>query len=281
MLDPTVSDSMATRLRMLLEESTFGLGDEAVAAARSIGPEAASDVVTSLIEAELTHPTASRAPIRAAHLAHELRLTGAVPHLVRCVELLPDIHPLRRAALAALGRLGTPAVDALLASFARCGTIEVRAGIAGALSRTTVDDDRVRAAFVRMLEDDPWHGARCLAERGEWRAVPDLAGAVDRLALEPVGDCEVCAGEDLSAIAYAIRVLGGRLSQAQEGEIDRVLERRDALWMPFADSFVSLGPPRAPATRDPRPGRNDPCHCGSGKKYKRCHLQADERDARH
>ena len=24
------------------------------------------------------------------------------------------------------------------------------------------------------------------------------------------------------------------------------------------------------------PGRNDPCPCGSGKKYKNCHLQADE-----
>ncbi|MEO5760839.1 MAG: SEC-C metal-binding domain-containing protein [Vicinamibacteria bacterium] len=23
-------------------------------------------------------------------------------------------------------------------------------------------------------------------------------------------------------------------------------------------------------------GRNDPCHCGSGKKYKQCHLDADE-----
>jgi hypothetical protein len=30
-------------------------------------------------------------------------------------------------------------------------------------------------------------------------------------------------------------------------------------------------------------GRNDPCHCGSGKKYKNCHLGADdakERQAR-
>ncbi|MBB4099377.1 YecA family protein [Sphingomonas kyeonggiensis] len=26
----------------------------------------------------------------------------------------------------------------------------------------------------------------------------------------------------------------------------------------------------------PRPGRNDPCHCGSGKKYKKCHLAADQ-----
>lgn len=23
-------------------------------------------------------------------------------------------------------------------------------------------------------------------------------------------------------------------------------------------------------------GRNDPCHCGSGEKYKKCHLQKDE-----
>jgi hypothetical protein len=28
------------------------------------------------------------------------------------------------------------------------------------------------------------------------------------------------------------------------------------------------------------PGRNDPCHCGSGKKYKQCHLEADESKAR-
>lgn len=24
-----------------------------------------------------------------------------------------------------------------------------------------------------------------------------------------------------------------------------------------------------------RPGRNDPCHCGSGKKYKKCHEAED------
>jgi hypothetical protein len=26
-----------------------------------------------------------------------------------------------------------------------------------------------------------------------------------------------------------------------------------------------------------KPGRNDPCWCGSGKKYKHCHLAADEK----
>jgi SEC-C motif len=28
------------------------------------------------------------------------------------------------------------------------------------------------------------------------------------------------------------------------------------------------------------PGRNDPCPCGSGKKYKQCHLGADEAKSR-
>jgi hypothetical protein len=27
-------------------------------------------------------------------------------------------------------------------------------------------------------------------------------------------------------------------------------------------------------------GRNDPCHCGSGRKYKQCHLDQDEAAAR-
>jgi preprotein translocase subunit SecA len=30
--------------------------------------------------------------------------------------------------------------------------------------------------------------------------------------------------------------------------------------------------PQEPYRRDtPKLGRNDPCHCGSGKKYKKCH----------
>lgn len=31
---------------------------------------------------------------------------------------------------------------------------------------------------------------------------------------------------------------------------------------------------------DSQPGRNDPCHCGSGRKYKQCCLEKDEAAAR-
>ncbi|NOZ78716.1 MAG: hypothetical protein GXP48_05965 [Acidobacteria bacterium] len=36
-----------------------------------------------------------------------------------------------------------------------------------------------------------------------------------------------------------------------------------------------FSPPTPPA--DLRLGRNDPCWCGSGMKYKQCHLRSDER----
>ena len=49
------------------------------------------------------------------------------------------------------------------------------------------------------------------------------------------------------------------------------------------DAFSAGGPaeeegdgkPR-PVVVQKRPGRNQPCYCGSGKKYKKCHLPQDE-----
>jgi uncharacterized protein YecA (UPF0149 family) len=32
---------------------------------------------------------------------------------------------------------------------------------------------------------------------------------------------------------------------------------------------------RYQAQKQPKPGRNDPCWCGSGKKYKQCHWKSD------
>ncbi len=44
---------------------------------------------------------------------------------------------------------------------------------------------------------------------------------------------------------------------------------------PVAEPDLVLDPPAEPLVRREAPGRNDPCWCGSGKKYKKCHLDAD------
>lgn len=46
-----------------------------------------------------------------------------------------------------------------------------------------------------------------------------------------------------------------------------------AIWAVYdlRQLWKSLGPRIAPLQKAPEPGRNDPCPCGSGKKYKKCH----------
>lgn len=51
-------------------------------------------------------------------------------------------------------------------------------------------------------------------------------------------------------------------------------EREMDWWSGFNESPAQAGMPSAapqPVRHDPKIGRNDPCPCGSGKKYKKCH----------
>lgn len=46
-----------------------------------------------------------------------------------------------------------------------------------------------------------------------------------------------------------------------------------AIWATYElrQLWKSMGPKVAPIRKEAEPGRNDPCPCGSGKKYKKCH----------
>jgi hypothetical protein len=135
-----------------------------------------------------------------------------------------------------------------------------------------------------MLDSDPEAAAPRLAALGDPRSIEDLSRAVDRLLSNPIGDCEICHGLHLDALRSAVHALGGTLRAEQEAAIAQVHERASALWIPFGESgtFISRASHELPAPRVPaaRPGRNDPCPCGSGLKYKRCHLEADAREDR-
>lgn len=63
----------------------------------------------------------------------------------------------------------------------------------------------------------------------------------------------------------------------EQGEPSVSQERANAfgegLWAVYdlRKAWRALGPKVAPVQVQATPGRNDPCHCGSGKKYKKCH----------
>ena len=53
----------------------------------------------------------------------------------------------------------------------------------------------------------------------------------------------------------------------------RLDEYAGALWAVYSlrDLWREMGERVVPVHAPAKPGRNDPCHCGSGKKYKKCH----------
>jgi hypothetical protein len=156
-------------------------------------------------------------------------------------------------------------------------------------------DDEVRAAATRALEDDPIDGSESLAAFGDPRALPELSRAMD--AFQHL-DCVVCDYLAVQAFAKAIQALGGVLSPSQTAKLEAYRECQTGAWIKGPDFDELLDPvpdplldPTAwtnlvrtsvawlppPATRAMRLGRNDPCHCGSGRKYKKCHLEEDAR----
>ena len=283
--DTVLADPMPpTRLAALLAECDGALTEAALAEARFIGADATSAVVAALLDAELTSPSDDWTPLAAVYLATELRLAGTVPSLVSCL-LQADVgDALWEAALNAIRAIGAPAVEPLLAAFDAHSDIFARSSIADALLATGATDERVLNALLRLLDDDTAQGADKLAQYGDHRVLPALVKALDRAELDPAGDRDFLANEDVLNLAGAIQSLGGTLTETQRAKEQAVLRRREGVFLEAQRlSAQEIESAQVPVRREHRPGRNDPCHCGSGKKYKKCHLAEDgerERSAR-
>ena len=98
--------------------------------------------------------------------------------------------------------------------------------------------------------------------------------------------------EYATAVAILQRALARPSIEDRSDVLDRLAELYTQWGKPEAQAAVVAQPTQAPSRRwwqrsqpaaEPpqpapparKPGRNDPCWCGSGKKYKRCHLEAD------
>jgi hypothetical protein len=147
-------------------------------------------------------------------------------------------------------------------------------------------DDEVRDAVADALDSDIVKGAAAVAAFGDRRAVPELSNAFDDF--EHL-DCAACDYVALSAIANAIHTLGGVPTDGQREKLAAYHDRQRGAWIKpptyeeAVEGLAALGIDIAsfdldqPPPPRPRLGRNDPCHCGSGKKYKKCHLDEDAR----
>lgn len=64
---------------------------------------------------------------------------------------------------------------------------------------------------------------------------------------------------------------------ALRGRFDRKRRREEERRKQLpTEEEPALPPPVEPVHADKKPGRNDPCPCGSGKKYKKCCGQGEK-----
>ena len=105
-----------------------------------------------------------------------------------------------------------------------------------------------------------------VAEAGEDEGEGVAKTTAQRHALGILGelfDGDALGGEALLEMADALEANGVQLTREQ--------------WQRRQDERTRKWGGIVPTRAEERPGRNDPCHCGSGKKYKKCHLERDER----
>jgi hypothetical protein len=138
---------------------------------------------------------------------------------------------------------------------------EVRSSICGVLSQLGVQDERLFSELCRLFKDDPTLGALCLGDYGDRRALALLEHAIVNFEPDREGRLGLIGLDDL---LEAHEQLGGALSEALRAHVDRL--RRG--WQ----ARTAIAPTRDNATATRAVGRNDPCPCGSGRKYKKCCL---------
>ena len=239
------------------------MGDAAVPALIDV-------LLTDILAAE-DAPGQGYAPIHAARLLAELRAEAAVAPMLQLLRTTHWNDLLRNEVLLSLPRIGAPVLEPALRAYQGSDDIEFRSCVASVLAETGVRDERVFELLVGRLGVEREAAAMCLTTYGDARAIDHLSRAFDAFRLERRN--HLLANQALIEIRAAIEGLRGALTPEQEAKYTVALDVRMRL-------RELTGSHAEPITRRERPGRNDPCWCGSTKKDKRCHLDDDERDAR-
>lgn len=101
----------------------------------------------------------------------------------------------------------------------------------------------------------------------EWAAPRDKEAAAW---LNEALDCVIALTEDDTDPPEVCMFSDGGPPSLSQARLDAYAQ---AIWAVYdlRQLWQSLGPRSATLRKPPTPGRNDPCWCGSGKKYKKCH----------
>lgn len=253
-----------------------------------------------------------RAAIHAATLLGALKATTAIAPMLDALDELEMDSELAVALVDALTCMGRAVVEPVLKRNRDSEDLETQVCFIEILARCGVQDTRIFDLLCRELTTDVTLGAVLLAKYGDPEGIAHLSQALDAIRLQP-GDSNGPRALEVLEVSAAIEDLHGELTarQQEKRELARAIQAAlppddgdlaKELAEPVLDAASKTPPeplrfkkreapaehvhgpncnhgPQTPLRRvREKVGPNDPCHCGSNKKYKKCHLFADERN---
>jgi len=215
------------------------------------------------------------APIHAVDLLVELRAEEAIPSMVEWVTVLDLMSLLFGKLVFGLKVFGNVVVEPALQAYCEEEDPVVQGVLLEILSGLGCRDERIFELLIAQVDYDVMPGANNLADYGDPRARDALHRAFDHYGFS-CGPDYTMAGQEVIEIRDAIEALGDELTPEEERKFDDVLVQKEKLRKRIEGSSSEGNPgEEIPVRIEVKPGRNDPCWCGSGKKYKKCHLDAD------
>ena len=220
----------------------------------------------------------------AAILLGEFKAPSAGPPLVGLLDRVkddPDAE-LHNSAMLALEKLGRSALEPAYQKYQRDKNhVERRPVWLWVLANLGVHDDRIHQALLDHMAFDSDEAVLLMGDYGDRGLLPMVESYVINLArylndhrIDPFA--KGARFEDSLVASYidnreSLVMLKERIPP-DHPTFDEKVESLDRQLLKYAEYGVYDEPretPRKPLERT-KPGRNDPCPCGSGKKYKRC-----------
>lgn len=260
-----------------LGQNKRGLGSATRTEILALGPTIVGPLLEILQDEVLIQAEVSEggwAPLHAAWLLRDLKAVRAIEPMLRTLENVQQEDWFHEELTGAIASFASSALEPTLACYASACSEDYRSSLCIILSSLGVHDDRIFSCLVEELARSAELGAMALADYGDTRALENLGRAFDEFELSSSDN--PIANHTMIEFKAAIEALGGSLSLAQRQKFQKSREAGDR-WRKQLGLALDNMP--APAPRASVPGRNEPCWCGNGVKYKKCHLRADEAES--
>lgn len=265
-----LADPASTIETLLGKRAELDIDD--IERARALGERVVAALVGAL--QDVTSPDTRRR--RAARLLAATGAPTAVDALSTAITwAAPEVDPdLFDDLVNALCEIREPSLEALLAVLPTAATEPERERVVFALADLRIADPRVLALIAEHIPRDPGRWTHFL----EWQGVAAIP--VARATLTAALDAQPPHLDDAREAIDVLERLGAeveneeriRIERAEAASAEAAVERRARAVAEAEAARAEL----AVFDRTVRPGRNQPCWCGSGSKYKKCHLAADE-----